>query len=100
MKLSFGAAGRRLAVLPAVLAMAAGCMSISACSAPGTYPTVFAEPAQRPETTLSPDEIKQTTDSLTADRDHLCAAAIANAAPGGPPPNCSAQTASGATAKP
>jgi len=85
-------------MLPAILATAAGCIFMSACSSsPGTYPTIFADPAPRPESTLTPDEVKQATDSLISDRKQLCTAAIANAAPGSPPPDCAA---TGTTAKP
>jgi hypothetical protein len=73
-------------------------MSACSSSSPGTYPTIFADPAPRPESTLTPDEVKQATDNLISDRKQLCAAAIANAAPGGPPPDC--VTATGTTAKP
>jgi len=93
--------------LLAALAVAAGSALVSACSAPGAFPTLFDEPAQRDETTLSPDQVKQATDSLISDRDRLCAEAMANAVPGGPPPDCAAQTAAtgttpaaGAAAKP
>jgi hypothetical protein len=84
----------------AILAVGAGCIFTAACSVPGTYPTVLADPAPRPGSTLSPDEVKQATDSLISDRNHLCSAAVANAAPGNPPPDCAAQSATGTTAKP
>jgi hypothetical protein len=100
MKRARGVTGRKLTGLPAALAVATGCMLMSACSASGPYPTIFADPAPRPESTLSPDEVKQATDSLVSDRNHLCSAAVANVAPGGPPPDCAAQTATGTTAKP
>lgn len=96
MKCTRGVAGPRLAV--AFLAAAAACILMAGCSAPGAYPTIFADPAPRAESTLTPDEVKQATDSLVSDRAHLCAAAVANATPGSPPPDCVAAT--GTTAKP
>jgi hypothetical protein len=74
---------------------------LSACSSSsssGTYPSLFAEPPPRSDTPLTPAEVKQATDTLLSDRDHLCAEAIANAPPGGPPPDCATQT--GSTGKP
>ena len=100
MECTRGVTGRRLAALPVILALAAGCTLVSACSSPGAYPTIFAGPAPRPESTLTPDEVKQATDSLVSDRNQSCAVAIANAAPGNPPPDCTPQTATGTTRKP
>jgi hypothetical protein len=89
----------------AALAVAVASVLLSACSAPGVFPSVLDEPAARNDPTLSPDQVKQATDSLISDRNHLCSAAIANAAPGAPPPpDCPTQTAAtpgpGAAAKP
>lgn len=101
MRCTLGVARPRPAVWPAILATAAGCIFMSACSSPGTYPTIFADPAPRPESTLTPAEVKQATDSLMSDGKQLCTAAIANAAPGSPPPDCAATgTTTGTAAKP
>lgn len=83
----------------AVAAAAVSALLLSACSSsPGTYPSLFAEPPPRSDTPLTPAEVKQATDTLLTDRDHLCAEAVANGPPGGPPPDCAAQT--GIAAKP
>jgi hypothetical protein len=88
MKRTRGMTRRRLTAM----AMAVASLLIAGCSA-GTYPAVLADPAPRQESTMTPDEVKQATDSLLSDRNHLCSVAIANAAPGSPPPDCAAQTA-------
>jgi hypothetical protein len=81
---------RRICAAVAVAAVAA---LLSACSSSsGTYPSLFSEPPPRGDTPLTPDEVKQATDTLLTDRQHLCAEAIANVPPGGPPPDCAAQT--------
>jgi hypothetical protein len=77
----------------AAMTVGAACLLVAACTAPGTYPAVLADPAPRPESTMTPDEVKQATDSLISDRNHLCSVAVANTAPGNPPPDCAAQTA-------
>lgn len=103
MKLGSSVTGRVLAAL----AVAAGSALLSGCSAPGVFPTLFNEPAPRDEATLSPDQVKQAVDSLISDRNRLCSEAMANATPGGAPPDCATQTAAtgttpaaGAAAKP
>ncbi len=83
--------------LLAALAVAAASALVSACSAPSVFPALFDEPAPRNDTTLTPDQVKQATDSLISDRNHLCSEAVANATPGGTPPDCGAQAATGAT---
>jgi len=73
--------------------VAAIAVLLSACSSSsGTYPSLFTEPPPRSDTPLTPDEVKQATDTLLTDREHLCAEAIANVPPGGPPPDCATQT--------
>ena len=85
--------------ISAAVAVATVAALLSACSSSsGTYPSLFAEPPPRSDTPLTPAEVKQATDTLLTDRDHLCAEAIANVPPGGPPPDCAAQT--GTTGKP
>lgn len=86
---------KRISVAVTALAVSA---LLSACSSSGTYPSLFAEPPPRSDTPLTPAEVKQATDTLLTDRDHLCAEAIANVPPGGPPPDCAMQT--GAAGKP
>ena len=84
-------AGTRISV--AVVAAAVAALLLSACSSSsGPYPTLFAEPPPRGDAPLTPDEVKQATDTLLTDREHLCAAAIANEQPGAPPPDCATQT--------
>ena len=91
---------RRLAALAgglAALLLVAGC---SSSSAPSLFPGVLDTPPPREQAPLSPDQVKQATDNLIAERNRLCAEAAANgnAAAG----NCAAapaQTAGGA-AKP
>jgi len=77
MKFSCGVTRRVLAAL----AVAAAFVLMSACSAPGVYPTILAEPAPRDDTTLTPDQVKQATDSLISDRDRLCSEAMATSGP-------------------
>ncbi len=49
-----------------VAPLAAGCSSTEAM-----YPAVHDMPAARTETTLTPDQVKQATDSLVSEREHL-----------------------------
>jgi hypothetical protein len=82
----------RISVVVAAATVAALLSACSSSSSSGTYPTLFAEPPPRGDTPLTPDEVKQATDTLLTDREHLCAEAIANAQPGSPPPDCATQT--------
>jgi len=50
---------------------------ISGCSDLGNYPAVHDMPAPRADTTLTPDQVKQETDSLVNERDHLSSEAQA-----------------------
>lgn len=91
--------------LLAALVGAAACALVSACSAPGVFPSLFGEPPARDDTPMTADQVKQATDNLISDREHLhsCAAQIASAAPDAAPPDCAAQSAGtppGAPAKP
>jgi hypothetical protein len=96
----------RISVAVAAAAFAALLSACSSSSSSGAYPTLFAEPPPRSDAPLTPDEVKQATDTLLTDREHLCAEAIANAQPGAPPPDCATQTgtagkpAAGTGAKP
>jgi hypothetical protein len=76
--------------LLAALAGAAACAMVSACSAPGVFPSLFGDPPPRDQATMTPDQVKQATDNLISDREHLhsCAAQIASAAPDAAPPDC------------
>lgn len=91
---------KRLAALaiavPAVL-LVAGC---SSSSAPSLFPAVLDSPPPREETPLSPDQVKQATDNLVAERNRLCAEAAANGNPAAG--NCAAAPAqtAGGPAKP
>ena len=87
------ARGTRTRMSAAVMAAAVAALLLSACSSSsGTYPSLFAEPPPRGDTPLTPAEVKQATDTLLTDRDRLCAEAVANVPPGGPPPDCATQT--------
>jgi hypothetical protein len=66
-----------MAICLAAGALASGCSSSSKPSAAGPYPSVLASPVARDTTPLSPDEVKQTMDTLVSERNHLCAEAIA-----------------------
>ena len=81
----------------AALLLVAGC---SSSSAPNLFPAVLDTPAPREDKPLSPDQVKQATDSLMADRDRLCAEAATNGNPASG--NCAAPAAqtAGGPAKP
>ena len=86
-----------LALGAAASLLVAGC---SSSSAPSLFPAVLDTPAARDDTPLSADQVKQATDNLIAERNHLCAEAATNGNPAAG--NCAAapaQTAGGA-AKP
>ncbi len=71
--------GRTLGTVAAAAAL--GCL-VSGCS-DLSYPAVHDMPAPRADTTLTPDEVKQATDNLLNERDHL--STEAQAATGNPP---------------
>jgi hypothetical protein len=80
-------------VAAAALILVAGC---SSASAPNLFPAVLDSPAAREDKPLSPDQVKQATDNLIAERDRLCAEAATNGNPAAG--NCAAapaQTAGG-----
>jgi hypothetical protein len=54
---------------------------LSGCASDTGFPAVHDMPAARSETTLTPDEVKQATDSLISQRDHLSAEAQGGAQP-------------------
>ena len=81
-------------MIAAALLLVAGC---SSSSAPNLFPAVLDTPAAREDKPLSPDQVKQATDNLIAERNRLCAEAAANGNPAAG--NCGAapaQTAGGA----
>jgi hypothetical protein len=86
-----------LTIGAAALLLLAGC---SSSSTPSLFPAVLDSPAPREDAPLSPNQVKQATDNLIAERNRLCAEAAANGNPAAA--NCGAapaQTAGGA-AKP
>ncbi len=92
----------------AALAVAGIFALVSACSQSGVYPTVLDDPTEPSDPTLTPAQVKQATDNLLSDRDHLhsCTQQIASAAPDAAPPECASTIvtdstpAAGAAAKP
>jgi len=79
--------------IAAVCAFAGGCSS----SSPSLFPSVLADPPPRADTTLSPDQVKQATDTLLFERRRLCLEQVADAGSGAPPPDCETQGGTGAT---
>ncbi len=75
--------------LPARLlaALAFGCMGavlIAGCSsssAPSLFPAVLDKPPAREDTPMSPEQVKAAMDNLAAERQRLCAEAVANGSP-------------------
>jgi hypothetical protein len=55
----------------AALAVVGPALLVSACSTETGFPAVHDMPAARTETTLTPAEVKQATDSLVSEREHL-----------------------------
>lgn len=50
---------------------AMACLLLSGCSADLGFPAVHDMPAPRADTTLTPDQVKQATDNLINEREHL-----------------------------
>lgn len=97
MKFGLSVSRRVLAAsaIAAVCALAGGC---SSQLTPSPFPSVLADPPQRNDTTLSPDQVKQAMDNLVSERRRLCAEAVADQeGTGTPPPDCDAQAATGTT---
>lgn len=69
----------RLALGTLAMAAAAGFL-VSGCSEV-TFPAIHDMPAPRADTPLSPDQVKQATDTLISERDHLSTEAQANGQP-------------------
>jgi len=57
---------------------------VSGCSELG-YPSVHDMPAPRADTTLTPDEVKQATDNLINQREHLSSEVTTTGTTGNPP---------------
>jgi hypothetical protein len=99
-RMPFGWAGMMPSSLPRVLAMCAAIAVLaSGCSPEIAFPAIHDMPPPRADTPLSPDQVKQATDGLISDRNHLStetqAAVAATAAADAPPP---AQTAAASAA--
>lgn len=75
--------GARARLLVALAFGCAGAVLIAGCSSssPSLFPVVLDKPPPRNDTPLSPEQVKQATDSLVADRNRLCAQAAANDSP-------------------
>jgi hypothetical protein len=77
---------RAFAGLNGALAMvAAAAMLLSGCSPEVGLPAVHDMPPPRAEAPLNPDQIKQATDELTNERDHLSAATQVKGQPSATP---------------
>jgi len=77
------ATGRLLATLLRTGAIAAAMAPLVAgCSPEIGYPAIHDMPAPRADTPLTPDQVKQATDDLISERDHLSTAAQAAGQPG------------------
>jgi hypothetical protein len=77
--------------LLAALLGCAGAVLITGCSsssAPSLFPAVLDTPPPREDTPLSPEQVKQAMDNLTAERNRLCAEATANGTPNATAANC------------
>ena len=84
-------AGIMRSPLPHVLAMCAAVAVLAAgCSPELAFPVIHDMPPPRADTPLTPDQVKQATDGLISDRNHLSnetqAAAAATAAADAQPP--------------
>ncbi len=71
-----------LAIAAAVAFLVSGCSEVG-------FPAVHDMPVPRVDTTLTPDQVKQATDVLTSERDHLNTEAQCSAQPN-PPANAAA----------
>jgi hypothetical protein len=64
--------GRFAKLAVAALAVVGWALLAAGCSSTDTmFPAVHDMPAARTETTLTPDQVKQATDSLVSEREHL-----------------------------
>ncbi|MGD0333819.1 MAG: hypothetical protein ABSA90_11260 [Xanthobacteraceae bacterium] len=60
---------------------AAVALVVSGCTEGALFPAVHDMPAPRADTPLTPDQVKQATDALTSERDHLTTQALPNGQP-------------------
>jgi hypothetical protein len=70
----------------------AGC---SSSSAPSLFPAVLDKPPAREDTPMSPEQVKRAVDNLAAERQRLCAEAVANGSPNAA--NCGTGNGAGTT---
>ena len=84
--------GRLAKFALAALTLVGAALLETGCSTDTVFPAVHDMPAARNETTLTPAEVKQATDSLVTERDHLNSEAQAT----GNPQACYCGTASDA----
>ena len=75
------------------IAAALGMCGCSSPAAPNLFPAVLADPPPSSDTTLSPDEVRQATQNLIAERDRLCLEAMASEGVANPVASCGAQNA-------
>jgi hypothetical protein len=63
--------GRFAKLAVAALAVAGTMLLVAGCSTDQGFPAIHDMPAARTETTLTPDQVKEATQSLVSERDHL-----------------------------
>jgi hypothetical protein len=61
--------------LLAAVAIGAAAVLLAACSPGAEFPSVLDNPQPRADKPMSPDQVKEVTNSLISDRDHLSAEA-------------------------
>lgn len=83
----------------AAFSIAAACALVCGCtsSTPSLFPAVLADPPQRDDTTLSPEQVKLAVDDLVSERNRLCMQTVASEGAGATPSDCGAPTATSAT---
>jgi hypothetical protein len=72
-------------VLGTLVTAAALTVLVSGCSSEVVFPAIHDMPAPRADTPLTPDQVKQATDDLISQRDHLQAIPATNPAGNTPP---------------
>ena len=90
--------------VPGIIAVAATvAVLVTGCSPEVGFPAVHDMPAPRADTPLTPDQVKQATDSLISERDHLATQTNGTTqgnAQSGAAPNASGTATSDARKKP
>ena len=81
-----------LAIAASVAFLVSGCSDMN-------FPAIHDMPPPRADTTLNPDQVKQATDALIAERDHLSTEAQANGQPS-PATNAAGNVTTGSLKKP